>query len=118
MAYNENLADRVREALAELPDVEEKKMFRGVCFMVNGKMCICISNDELMCRIGPDASDEALEKNGTRAMVMRGKVMKDFVYVSNGVLGSKTEFDHWVNLSLAFNKFARSSKPKHKKQVY
>lgn len=115
MPYNEKLADRVREALADLPDVEEKKMFRGVCFMVNGKMCVCVSGDELMCRIGPDMQEEALEKNGTRAMLMRGKVLKDYVYVSNDVLKLHQEFDHWVGLCLAFNKFARASKPKHKK---
>jgi len=50
MAYNEKLADRVREALAHLPEVEEKKMFRGVTFMVNGKMCVSVSGDEMMCR--------------------------------------------------------------------
>ncbi len=115
MPYNEKLADRVREALADLPDVEEKKMFRGVCFMVNGKMCVCVSGDELMCRIGPDMQEEVLEKNGTRTMVVRGKVLKDYVYVSNDVLKLHQEFDHWVGLYLAFNKFARASKPKHKK---
>ena len=115
MAYNEKLADRVREALAYLSDVEEKKMFRGVCFMVNGKMCICVSDDELMCRIGPDVQEEALEKNGTRAMIMRGKLLKDYVYVDANVLRSKTEFDYWVNNSLAFNKYAKASKPEPKK---
>jgi TfoX/Sxy family transcriptional regulator of competence genes len=45
MAYNTKLADRIREALAHLPDVEEKEMFRGVCFMVDGKMCVCVSGD-------------------------------------------------------------------------
>jgi len=115
MAYNENLADRVREALADLPQVEEKKMFRGVCFMVDGKMCICISGDELMCRVGPDLHEEALEKNGTRAMVMRGKVLKDYIYVDEDAIRSKSEFDYWVNHCLAFNKFAKASKPKHKK---
>jgi TfoX/Sxy family transcriptional regulator of competence genes len=115
MPYNEKLADRVREALADQPDIDEKKMFSGVCFMVNGKMCICVSHDELMCRIGPDAQEEALEKNGTRAMIMRGKLMKDYIYVSNDVLGSNNEFDYWVRHCLAFNKFAKASKPKRKK---
>jgi TfoX/Sxy family transcriptional regulator of competence genes len=115
MPYNEKLADRVREALAHLPDVEEKKMFRGICFMVNGKMCICVSGDELMCRVGPDVQEEALEKNGTRAMIMRGKLLKDYVYVDADAVRSKTEFDYWVNNSLAFNKYAKASKPKPKK---
>jgi TfoX/Sxy family transcriptional regulator of competence genes len=114
MPYNEKLADRVREALADLPDVEEKKMFRGVCFMVNSKMCICVSGNELMCRVGPEIQEEALEKNGTRAMVMRGKVLKGYVYVDEAAVKSKPEFDYWVNHCLAFNQFAKASKPKKK----
>ena len=49
MAYNEDLANRIRKSLADhgIEDVEEKKMFRGLCFMVNGKMCVCASADEL-----------------------------------------------------------------------
>src|ERR1700743_2437945 len=111
MPYNEKLADRVREALAHLPHVEEKKMFRGVCFMVDNKLCICISGDELMCRIGSELNEAALEKNGTRAMVMKGKLLKDYVYVSADALKTQAGFDYWVNNSLAFNKFAKASKP-------
>lgn len=62
MSYNEKLADRIRVRLAEVPKVEEKFMFGGVCFMVKGKMCIGIVKDEMMCRIGPDAYETALEK--------------------------------------------------------
>lgn len=115
MPYNETLANRVREALCDLPNVEEKKMFRGVCFMVDGKMCICISGNELMCRVGPGVHEEVLEKNGTRAMIMKGKVLKDYVYVSKDAVQSTAEFDYWVHRCLAFNKFAKASKPKPKK---
>jgi ribosomal protein S6E (S10) len=80
MAYNENLADRVREALADLPDVEEKKMFRGVTFMVNDKMCVSVSGDELMLRLDPDITEQLAEENGTRPMVHGGKYMKGFIY--------------------------------------
>ena len=55
MAYNEKLTDRIRSALAGLPNVEEKKMFRGVTFMVDDKMCISVSGNELMLRLDPDA---------------------------------------------------------------
>lgn len=54
MAYNEKLANRIREALVEHPGVEEKKMFQGMCFMVNGKMCIGVRDNEIMCRIDPE----------------------------------------------------------------
>jgi TfoX/Sxy family transcriptional regulator of competence genes len=53
VAFNEKLAERIREALVEIPDVEEKHMFGGSCFMVKGKMCIGVIKDDLMCRIDP-----------------------------------------------------------------
>ena len=68
MAYNEKLADRIREALVNVPKVEEKLMFGGVCFMVNGKMCTGVVKDEMMCRIDPAMDEIVLEKNGCRRM--------------------------------------------------
>jgi TfoX/Sxy family transcriptional regulator of competence genes len=68
MAYNEELAERVREALAHLPKVEEKKMFGGIAFMVNDKMCITVGKDRIMCRIDPAIHDDILAKKGTRTM--------------------------------------------------
>ena len=69
MAYSEKLADRVREAMAEVSRVKEKKMFRGICFLVKDKMCVCVGGNELMCRIGPDGFEEALERKGCRGMI-------------------------------------------------
>ncbi|MBC7399310.1 MAG: TfoX/Sxy family protein, partial [Mucilaginibacter sp.] len=90
MAHNEQLADRIRETLVEhgLTDVEEKKMFRGICFTVNGKMCVCASADEMLCRIGPEYI-EALEMNGVRGMIRNGKALKDFVFVSADAMKTK-----------------------------
>lgn len=62
MAYNETLAIRIREALSEERNLEEKKMFRGMCFMLNDKMCVCVGNDEIMCRIDPIIFESVLEK--------------------------------------------------------
>lgn len=66
MTKGEKLNDRVREEMADFPKVEEKHMFGGTCFMLNGKMCIGVVEDEIMCRIGPDIYEEALEKTGCR----------------------------------------------------
>lgn len=111
MAYDLKLADKIREALAEngVTDVEEKKMFRGIYFMVNGKMCVCASSDEMLCRIGPGYKD-ALELHGVRGMIRNGKALKDFVFVSNEAMKTKKDFDGWINASLAFNPFAKASK--------
>ena len=54
MAYNEKLADRIRQALEKVPKVQEKAMMGGLTFMVNSKMCVGIIKDEMMCRINPD----------------------------------------------------------------
>jgi len=115
MAYNEKLNDRIREAIANLPKVEEKHMFGGTCFMVNGKMCVGVVKDEMMCRIDPDIYEEALHKRGCREMVFTGRPMKGYVFVSEDGMKTKKEFDYWINLCLEFNKKAKASKPKKKK---
>lgn len=112
MAYSEKLADRIREAIADYPNVEEKFMFGGVCFMVNGKMCIGVVKDEMMCRINPDVYEEALHKNGCREMVFTGKPMKGYVFVSDEGMKTKKEFEYWISLCLEFNSQAKAAKRK------
>jgi hypothetical protein len=112
MAYNEKLADRIREALVDQPNVEEKKMFKGLCFMVNGKMCLCASGHEMLCRIGPDIFEQALETNGCRGMIRNGKPLKDFVFVGEEAMRTQKQFDYWVNAALAFNPRAKATKKK------
>jgi TfoX/Sxy family transcriptional regulator of competence genes len=115
MAYNEKLRDRIREALAHLPKVEEKKMFRGITFMVNNKMCVSVSGEEMMCRFDPALQETAAEKRGFRPMIMKGREFKGYGYISEEGIKSKKEFDYWVGISLDFNKMAKSSKKKKKK---
>ncbi len=112
MAYNEKLADRIREALAQLPKVEEKKMFGGVIFMVDDKMCINVSNDDMMCRIDPAIHQEVIQKKGCRTMTMKGREMKGYVLVSEEGIKTKKEFEYWIGLSIDFNKEAKASKKK------
>ena len=87
-------------------------MFRGMCFMVNGKMCVCVSEDEIMCRIDPAIFEETLERDGCRAMIHNGKTMKGFVFVSEDVLKSKKNLDYWLDLALAYNKTAKAARKK------
>src|SRR5262245_15576429 len=96
MPIDEKLANRIREALSGYRRVEEKTMFSGMCFMVNDKMCICVNNEEIMCRIDPALQEEVMEKNGTREMIHNNKGMRGFVYVNKTVLNSQKEFDYWV----------------------
>ena len=110
MAFNERLANRIREALARLPNVEEKKMFHGICFMVNGKMCLCVRLDEMLCRVGPHKYGEALEMSHCRPMIHNGRTMTGFVFVSEEGIRKKKDFDYWVDVALKFNKEAKASK--------
>lgn len=112
MPANERLTNIIREAFIDLPDVEEKKMFGGLCFMINGKMCICVNKDEIMCRLAPEIYEEAIEMHGARSMMHNGRTMKNCVFVSEDVLNTRKDFDYWINSSLAFNKIAEPTKPR------
>ena len=115
MAYNEKLADRVREIISATHNItEEKKMFGGLCFMVNDKMCLGVEQERLMVRLDPALYDEVMEKQGCRPMDFTGKIMKGYVFVDIEALNTKKKLEYWVKLALAYNKLAKSSKPKKK----
>lgn len=115
MAYNEKLADRVREIISIThKKVEEKKMFSGLCFMVNDKMCVGVHHDQIMVRLNPDIFEEVINKEGCVPMEMTGRIMKGFVFVDEAVLKTKKQLDYWVQLALEYNKFAKPSKKKKK----
>lgn len=114
MAYNEELTNRVREAIAHVPKVEEKRMFRGVLFMVDGKMCISVGDDEVMLRIDHAIHDELVETKNCRTMKMKGKEYRGYILVHQDDIKKKKELDYWVGLALEFNKKAKAA-PKKKK---
>ncbi len=113
MAYNEKLADRVREIIAVTHNnIEEKKMFGGLCFMVNGKMCVGVESERLMVRLNPEIMDDVLLKEGCHPMDFTGKVMKGYVFVDIGELNTQKKLGYWMSLALAYNKIAKASKKK------
>ena len=114
MAYDIKLADRIREYLVKFPrlKIEEKAMFSGLAFMINGKMCINVSGENLMCRFDPAMQEEVAERNGFLPMIMKGKELKGYCYVEPEGFKRKTDFEYWANLCLAFNEKAKSSKKK------
>jgi TfoX/Sxy family transcriptional regulator of competence genes len=115
MAFNEKLANRTREIIAQTHKItEEKKMFGGLCFMVNDKMCIGVEKERLMVRLDPAKYDEVIEKEGCKPMDFTGKIMKGYVFVDVDVLKTKKQLEYWVTLALDFNKIAKSSKKKKK----
>jgi TfoX/Sxy family transcriptional regulator of competence genes len=102
MAHNEILTQRVRAALAHLENVQEKKMFRGITFMVNGKMCFSTGDQRLMCRINPKVHDEILRTKKCEVMTMKNKEYRGYLYVHEDNLKTKQEFEYWIELALDY----------------
>ena len=112
MAYDEKLADRIRERLVDLPVIEEKEMMGGLTFMVNHKMCVGIIKDEMMCRIDPDMHDKVVEMTGCRTMDFTKRPMRGYILIEDIGMKTQKEFEYWINLALEFNPKAKSSKKK------
>lgn len=114
MAHNEQLTQRVREALKNVPNVEEKKMFRGTSFLVDGKMCITTGNDELMCRVDPQSPEATTMQDGIRTMEMKGRPYAGYLYIKEDIIADQAALDRWINLALDYNKRVKPSKKKAK----
>ena len=117
MLNNEQIANRIREVLIDIKNVEEKRMFSGVTFMVNGKMCLVARKVDMMVRIDPAKQDEALSKHGCELMVMKGRgAMNGYILVNEEGMNTNKDFNYWVGLALDFNKRAKASKKKKYKE--
>jgi TfoX/Sxy family transcriptional regulator of competence genes len=114
MAYSEQLAERIRHRLAQVDNVEEKAMMGGLTFMVDGKMCVGIIKDELMCRISHEQHLIEIEKSGCRTMDFTARPMMGYVLVEESAMRSDKDFDYYIQLCLDFNPIAKSSKKKKK----
>jgi TfoX/Sxy family transcriptional regulator of competence genes len=102
MAYDERLAERVREVLGRKRSVREQKMFGRLCFMLNGNMCCGIVGDELMVRVGPEAHEDSLARPHARPMDFTGRPMRGMVYVAVPGLKTKRSLTQWVDRGVAF----------------
>ena len=114
MAYNIELADRIREYLAKIPNlnITEKKMFGGLAFLIDDKMCVNVSGGNLMLRYNPNLEDEVSAKVGFLPMIMKGKQMDGFCYIEPEGFRKTADFDYWMKISLDFNKIAKKAKKK------
>ncbi|MDR2146502.1 MAG: TfoX/Sxy family protein [Tannerella sp.] len=112
MAYNTQLADMVREYLLRFYqlEIEEKKMFQGLAFIVNGKMCVNVSGQNLMCRFDPVLTESLSEKTGFLPVIMKKRQYKGYCYVEPVGFKSRQDFEFWINLCIDFNGRAGSSK--------
>jgi TfoX/Sxy family transcriptional regulator of competence genes len=104
---------RIRKYFIDYPIVEEKAMMGGLTFILNGKMCVGIIKDDLMCRIDPAEYDRALEQPGCRQMDFTGKPMKGYILVDDSGMHNKKDFVRWMSMAVAFNKHTKAAKKKN-----
>jgi TfoX/Sxy family transcriptional regulator of competence genes len=102
LAYDETLATRIRDILSVRRDVTEKKMFGGLCFLVNGKMSCGITSTDFMVRVGKDELEAALARPHARPMDFTGRPSKGAVYVAKDGLRTRAALATWVNSGVAF----------------
>ncbi|MFB6639422.1 TfoX/Sxy family protein [Streptomyces chartreusis] len=102
MAYDEGLAQRIRERLGGRTEITEKRMFGGIAFLVHGNMAVGVSGDDLMVRVGPDGTDAALARPGTRIFDMTGRPMKGWILVAGDALTEDDVLRAWIEEGRAF----------------
>jgi TfoX/Sxy family transcriptional regulator of competence genes len=118
MPFDENLGARLRSVLSDRTDVIEKRMFGGLAFMVNGRMCCGIIKNDLMLRVGPRRLEELLKKPHARVMDFTGRPSKNMIYVAPAGLRTEAALRTWVDQSLEWlsdDQAPRGPKTKAKK---
>jgi TfoX/Sxy family transcriptional regulator of competence genes len=102
MAFDEGLAQRIREHLAGTAGLSEKKMFGGLSFLVGGNMCVGVIGEELIVRVGLDGTEAALARPGSRLFDFSGRPMQGWVTVDPAVLDADEVLAGWVDQGLGF----------------
>ena len=109
MAYDETLADRIRDTLAQIPGFTERRMFGGVGYMLNGNMACGVNGSDLIVRVGPERYEEFLALPITKPFDMTGRPMRGWITVSDDNLDNDSDLEHWVRQG---TKYARTLPPK------
>jgi TfoX/Sxy family transcriptional regulator of competence genes len=104
MAYDEELADRVRRELHGVRGMTVRKMFGGIAFMVRGNMCCGVIEDKLMVRVGPEAYERTMKLEHTEPMDFTGKAMRGLVYVTPQGTRTARQLRSWIGRGLEFVK--------------
>jgi TfoX/Sxy family transcriptional regulator of competence genes len=102
MPYDEALARRIERQLAGTPGISQRRMFGGICYMLNGNMCAGIVGSELMLRLGAAGVADALAEPHTRPMDFTGRVMKNMVYVEPAGFATDEQLAAWLDRALRF----------------
>ena len=114
MAFDEGLAHRVRTLTQDESSMSERKMFGGLCFMVDGNMCFGVLGEEIMVRVGPDSYEASLALPHAREMDFTGRSMRGMVYVDSDGVSEDEDLQAWLDRGL---RCARSLPPKHPRLI-
>jgi len=104
MAFSQSLADRIRCRLARRKNIEEKKMFGGIGFLLNGNMLVGVWKDSLIVRLGPERGEEALLESHVREFDITGKPMKGWVMVEPEGVEDDDQLKEWIDRATRFVK--------------
>jgi TfoX/Sxy family transcriptional regulator of competence genes len=117
MAYDEYMEERINNVLNERKiQFDARKMMGGLCYMIDDKMCFGIIKSDLMARVGVDAYDELIEREGARPMDFTKRPMKGYIFVAPEGLDFQSDLEFWIQKALDFNPMAVASKSKKKKK--
>jgi TfoX/Sxy family transcriptional regulator of competence genes len=103
MAYDHDLADRIRELVAGEQGVAEQRMFGGIAFLVNGNMSVAASGQgDLLVRVNPEATDALVDDEHVRPMVMRGREMRGWLRVDTAAVAASSQLERWVTRGVSY----------------
>jgi TfoX/Sxy family transcriptional regulator of competence genes len=102
MAYDQDLAQRIRARLGSHPGLQEKKMFGGIAFLIQGNMACGVNGENLIVRVGPHRAEEALAQPNTRPFDPTGRPMSGWIIVTPAGVESENELQHWVGQGVEF----------------
>ena len=102
MAYDEKLATRIRKQLGKKKGLVEKKMFGGLAFLLNGNMCCGVSRDEMIVRLDPEATAQAIKKPNVRIFDITGRQMKGWILIAGEGLKTKASLSKWVEIAVEY----------------
>jgi TfoX/Sxy family transcriptional regulator of competence genes len=117
MAYDEGLAERLNEYFKNKNDIEVKKMFGGLCFMLKDHMCCGIVNDTLMARVGPDNYEKCLAQKYAKEMDFTGRALKGMVYVEPQGFEEDADLEFWMGICEQYVESLPAKKPKKRKNT-
>jgi TfoX/Sxy family transcriptional regulator of competence genes len=104
MAFDSNLAERIRKQLAQQKGLTEKKMFGGIGFLLNGNMCCGVLGAEVIIRLDPEQTDKALTNKHTRIFDFSGRPMKGWIFVGTQAVETESDLKHWLQIGLKYVK--------------